>query len=332
MAWEKEIAEVHRKRELAKQLGGADGVARQYAKGRMTIRERIDGLLDEGSFQELGMGAGSAYRDENGEITEFLPANFVLGFGKVDGRDCVIGGEDFTLKGGSPNAAGLRKSIYAEDVALSTACPLRLHEGGGGSVTGAGGGKGVPATAAHQFMNRGGFSPLPEPWDDSCCHSRPWPRSEAYRLRLVAAFCVMTSENAQVLVAGPAVVARSSWRTVQGRAWRRENTCPEWCRRQRAKMKPRHRNRRFFICPKMPGNFAPDIDIGDPAERVKRNSQPLSRGPQTIRYAKVISMVVDKTALNWAVYMDPDRSSGLRGSTATQPEFWGTTVDIMRDR
>ena len=99
------------KRELAKQLGGTDGVARQHAKGRMTIRERIDGLLDEGSFQELGMGAGSAYRDENGEITEFLPANFVLGFGKVDGRDCVIGGEDFTLKGGSPNAAGLRKDL-----------------------------------------------------------------------------------------------------------------------------------------------------------------------------------------------------------------------------
>ena len=70
MAWEKEIAEVHRKRELAKQLGGPDGVARQHAKGRMTIRERIDGLLDEGSFQELGMGAGSAYRDENVEITE----------------------------------------------------------------------------------------------------------------------------------------------------------------------------------------------------------------------------------------------------------------------
>ena len=47
MAWEKEISEVHRKRELAKQLGGADGVARQHAKGRMTIRERIDGLLDQ---------------------------------------------------------------------------------------------------------------------------------------------------------------------------------------------------------------------------------------------------------------------------------------------
>ena len=85
MAWDEEIREVHRKRDLAKLLGGEEGVARQHAKGRLTIRERIDGLLDEGSFRELGMGAGSAYRDEDGNVTEFLPANFVLGFGKVKG-------------------------------------------------------------------------------------------------------------------------------------------------------------------------------------------------------------------------------------------------------
>ena len=46
MAWDEEIREIHRKREMAKSLGGEDGVARQHAKGRLTIRERIDGLLD----------------------------------------------------------------------------------------------------------------------------------------------------------------------------------------------------------------------------------------------------------------------------------------------
>ena len=158
MAWDEEIREVHRKRDLAKLLGGEEGVARQHAKGRLTIRERIDGLLDEGSFRELGMGAGSAYRDEDGNVTEFLPANFVLGFGKVEGRDCIIGGEDFTLKGGSPNAAGLRKSVYAEDLALKYKIPLiRLHEGGGGSVTGAGGGKGAPLQSARRYLKRRGF-------------------------------------------------------------------------------------------------------------------------------------------------------------------------------
>ena len=59
---------------------------------------------------------------------------------KINKRKVIIGGEDFTLKGGSPNPAGLRKSIYTEELALQYKIPLiRLHEGGGGSVTGSGG-------------------------------------------------------------------------------------------------------------------------------------------------------------------------------------------------
>ena len=72
-------------------------------------------------------------------MEDFTPANFLLGFGKINKRDIIIGGEDFTLKGGSPNPAGLRKSIYTEELALKYKLPLiRLHEGGGGSVTGSG--------------------------------------------------------------------------------------------------------------------------------------------------------------------------------------------------
>ena len=89
MSWDEEIKEIHRKRELAKKQGGEEGVARQHDKGRLTIRERIDGFLDPGSFDEQGMGAGSAIRDENGKVTDFSPANFVLGFGKVNGRNCI---------------------------------------------------------------------------------------------------------------------------------------------------------------------------------------------------------------------------------------------------
>ena len=62
-------------------------------------------MLDDGSFDEVGMGAGESELDEDGNIKEFAPANFVLGFGKIDGRRVVVGGEDFTLKGGSPSPA-----------------------------------------------------------------------------------------------------------------------------------------------------------------------------------------------------------------------------------
>ncbi|MED5565365.1 MAG: carboxyl transferase domain-containing protein, partial [Pseudomonadota bacterium] len=124
MSWDADIDEIKRRRELAKQQGGKDAVARQHEKGRLTIRERIDTLLDANSFNEVGEGAGVPEYDDAGQLTDFQPANFVLGFGEIDGRRVIVGGEDFTLKGGSPNPAGLRKSVYAEQLALQFKVPL----------------------------------------------------------------------------------------------------------------------------------------------------------------------------------------------------------------
>jgi len=139
MSWDREAEEIAERRRLAAQ-GDAAGVARQHDKGRLTIRERIHGLLDAGSFRETGPAAGAPERDEAGNLTGFQPANFLLGFGTVAGRRVVSGGEDFTVRGGSPTPAGLRKSVYAEELAVTYRVPLiRLHEGGGGSVAGTGG-------------------------------------------------------------------------------------------------------------------------------------------------------------------------------------------------
>ena len=139
MSWDADIEEIKRRRELAKQQGGKEAVARHHEKGRLTIRERIATLLDADSFNEVGEGAGLPEYDDDGQLTDFQPANFVLGFGEIGGRRVIVGGEDFTLKGGSPNPAGLRKSVYAEQLALQFKVPLiRLHEGGGGSVGGTG--------------------------------------------------------------------------------------------------------------------------------------------------------------------------------------------------
>ena len=124
MSWEAEIKELERRRFLARQQGGAEGIAKQHAKGRLTIRERIDALLDPNSFREHGRATASPVYGENDEVLEYVPANYVVGFGKIDKRRVVVGGEDFTLKGGSPNAAGLRKSVYAEDLACRHRVPL----------------------------------------------------------------------------------------------------------------------------------------------------------------------------------------------------------------
>ena len=139
MSWENEVQELQRRRYLARQQGGEAGIAKQHARGRMTIRERIDVLLDDGSFREHGRATASPVYDDNDELLEYAPANYVVGFGSIDGRRVTVGGEDFTLKGGSPNAAGLRKSVYAEHLAVQYRTPLvRMLEGGGGSVKGGG--------------------------------------------------------------------------------------------------------------------------------------------------------------------------------------------------
>src|SRR6266480_3428424 len=101
MSWEDEVAELRRREELAKRMGGEEKVARQHAAARLTVRERIDALLDPDSFHEIGAIAGRAEYGEDGSLTEFRPANFVMGRGRIDGRPVVVAGDDFTVRGGA---------------------------------------------------------------------------------------------------------------------------------------------------------------------------------------------------------------------------------------
>lgn len=209
MNWEKESREIRDRRKLAQSQGGVDAVAAHHAKGRLTIRERIAGVADAGSFHEQGMGAGAGEYGEDGKLKGFQPANYVVGMGEINGRPAVIGGEDFTLKGGSPNAAGLRKSVYAEEMALNYSVPLvRLLEGGGGSVAGASGkgqSTGDPVYSVPRFLSLAkamGEVPV--------AAAALGPVAGFPAARLVAShFSVMTEKTAQVLVAGPAVVERA---------------------------------------------------------------------------------------------------------------------------
>src|SRR5256886_5828350 len=113
MSWQKEVEGIEQRRQRALAHGGREAVAHQHAQGRLTIRERIAGLIDVGSFREQGPIAGYSETDEHGELQAFTPANYVLVVAKIDGRPCVVGGEDFTLRGGSPTPAGLRISVFA---------------------------------------------------------------------------------------------------------------------------------------------------------------------------------------------------------------------------
>ncbi len=137
MTWESELEELRRRQQLAHQLGGAERVKRHKDGGKLTVRERIDALLDPGSFREVGSIAGKADYDAAGNITGFTPAYLVMGRGTLDGRPVVVAGDDFTVRGGSAEGGLRDKLVRAEMMARDLRLPIvRLVDGtgGGGSV------------------------------------------------------------------------------------------------------------------------------------------------------------------------------------------------------
>src|SRR3546814_1824893 len=68
MSWEAEVAELRRREEMARRMGGPDKIKRQHDGGKLTVRERIDQLLDPGTFHEVGAIAGRAVYDAAGEL------------------------------------------------------------------------------------------------------------------------------------------------------------------------------------------------------------------------------------------------------------------------
>jgi len=113
------------------------GVVRQRSRGKLTCRERIDLLLDDGSFREVGSVAGFASYDEEGEIDAFTPANMVGGWGSIESRTTIVCADDFTSRGGHADGAIAAKSTYLDRLSMELRIPsVRLLDGssGGGSV------------------------------------------------------------------------------------------------------------------------------------------------------------------------------------------------------
>src|SRR5262245_10933106 len=210
MCWKPKIDEIERLRELARQQGGAEAVDQQHARGRLTVRERIAALVDPASFQEQGELAGHSERDEHGKLRSFTPAGAVVGIARIDGRPVVIGGDDFTIRGGAYTAVGLRKGQYTDELAIRRRIPLvRLLEGGGASVTGATGVRGrsgydLTASSPLNVLCMEALATVPV----VCAALGPVAGFPAARL-VASHFSLMTRDTAQVLTGGPALVERA---------------------------------------------------------------------------------------------------------------------------
>jgi acetyl-CoA carboxylase carboxyltransferase component len=137
MSWKPEIDELHTRGELARAMGGQERVARQISQGKLTARARLDAILDQGTFHEIGQIAGTATYDEAGQMIGFQASNMVTGRGQIDGRPVSIIADDFTVRGGAADAAIWQKMVQGEKFAADYAMPMiRLVDGtgGGGSV------------------------------------------------------------------------------------------------------------------------------------------------------------------------------------------------------
>ena len=127
---EKQLSELEARRQRIKEMGGRERVETQKKRGKLTARERIDALLDKGTFREIGMFATS--RSVAGEV----PTDAVItGYGNIDGRKVFIFSQDFTSTGGTLSEIHAAKICRVLDSAMKAGRPIiGLNDSGGARI------------------------------------------------------------------------------------------------------------------------------------------------------------------------------------------------------
>ena len=129
------IQRLYERREQAKQGGGADRVEKQHKQGKLTARERIDLLLDSGSFRELDMFVTHRATDFGMEDKKYLGDSVVTGWGTIDGRLVYVFSQDFTVFGGSLSQVHADKILKVMNLALRNGAPIiGLNDSGGARI------------------------------------------------------------------------------------------------------------------------------------------------------------------------------------------------------
>ena len=123
------IAELQDRKQQARHAGPERAVQRQHDKGKMLARERIEYLLDDGSFHEMDMLARTRHPDATDRP---YTDGVITGWGSIDGRKVFVSSQDFTINGGSTGEVHAEKIHKIQDLALSVGAPyIGLNDGGG---------------------------------------------------------------------------------------------------------------------------------------------------------------------------------------------------------
>lgn len=129
------LADFHRRLDEAMHAGSARAVEKQHARGKQTARERIDMLLDPGSFVELDEFARHRSTTFGMEASRPYGDGVVTGYGTVDGRPVAVFAQDFTVFGGSLGEVFGEKIVKVMDLAMKTGCPvIGINDSGGARI------------------------------------------------------------------------------------------------------------------------------------------------------------------------------------------------------
>ncbi len=132
---EKQLSALEEKKALARLGGGQKRIEKQHAKGKLTARERIELLLDEGSFEELDMLVRHRSTDFGLDKQKFYADGVVTGYGNINGRLIYVFSQDFTVFGGSLSETHAEKICKVMDLAMQNGAPLiGLNDSGGARI------------------------------------------------------------------------------------------------------------------------------------------------------------------------------------------------------
>ena len=134
--WNKKYKEeLEKYREQSIIAGGQVKIDKQHAKGKMTARERIEYLLDEGTFQEVGSQIESRFVDFDMDKKKLPGDGVVIGFGTINGQLVYVASEDFTVIGGTLGEQHSKKIVRILDMAMKSNAPfITINDSGGARI------------------------------------------------------------------------------------------------------------------------------------------------------------------------------------------------------
>jgi acetyl-CoA carboxylase carboxyltransferase component len=148
MTIDPKIQKLRQSREQAQMGGGQARIDRQHAKGKLTARERIEGLLDPGTFRELDPFVTHRTTGFGIEEQQYLGDSVVTGWGKINGRLTYVFSQDFTVFGGSLGEVHAEKVCKVMDLAIKNGAPvIGLNDSGGARIQ-----EGVVSLAAYAYV------------------------------------------------------------------------------------------------------------------------------------------------------------------------------------